>query len=214
MLNSLKLYFFPKLGKLLILLLYNTNKWNIEGEEHYKQLIEQRKSVIISIWHGRVLTFVKQLAYKKYYAVAGTHFDAEIIARICANMGWNVIRGSSSDKGREAYEAILNTLNQPGSVVAMTPDGPKGPAKIPKAGLVKAAQRTGAFIIPAAAHSTRRWGFTNWDTFYVAKPFGRIEIIYGKPISFSEDEQFVDCLAKVKEAMDILELEVNRRVSI
>ena len=214
MMNSLKLYFFSKLGKLLILLLYNTNKWNIEGEEHYKQLIEQRKSVIISIWHGRVLTFVKQLAYKKYYAVAGTHFDAEIIARICANMGWNVIRGSSSDKGREAYEAILNTLNQPGSVVAMTPDGPKGPAKIPKAGLVKAAQRTGAFIIPAAAHSTRRWGFTNWDTFYVAKPFGRIEMIYGKPISFSEDEQFVDCLAKVKEAMDILELEVNRRVSI
>ena len=214
MMNSLKLYFFSKLGKLLILLLYNTNKWNIEGEEHYKQLIEQRKSVIISIWHGRVLTFVKQLAYKKYYAVAGTHFDAEIIARICANMGWNVIRGSSSDKGKEAYEAILNTLNQPGSVVAMTPDGPKGPAKIPKAGLVKAAQRTGAFIIPAAAHSTRRWGFTNWDTFYVAKPFGRIEMIYGKPISFSKDEQFVDCLAKVKEAMDILELEVNRRVSI
>ena len=214
MMNSLKLYFFSKLGKLLILLLYNTNKWNIEGEEHYKQLIEQRKSVIISIWHGRVLTFVKQLAYKKYYAVAGTHFDAEIIARICANMGWNVIRGSSSDKGREAYEAILNTLNQPGSVVAMTPDGPKGPAKIPKAGLVKAAQRTGAFIIPAAAHSTRRWGFTNWDTFYVAKPFGRIEMIYGKPISFSEDEQFVDCLAKVKEAMDMLELEVNQRVSI
>ena len=214
MMNSLKLYLFTKIGKLLILLLYNTNKWNIEGEEHYKQLIEQRKSVIISIWHGRVLTFVKQLAYKKYYAVAGTHFDAEIIARICANMGWNVIRGSSSDKGREAYEAILNTLNQPGSVVAMTPDGPKGPAKIPKAGLVKAAQRTGAFIIPAAAHSTRRWGFTNWDTFYVAKPFGRIEMIYGKPISFSEDDQFVDCLAKVKEAMDVLELEVNRRVSI
>ncbi len=214
MMNSLKLYLFTKIGKLLILLLYNTNKWNIEGEEHYKQLIEQRQSVIISIWHGRVLTFVKQLAYKKYYAVAGTHFDAEIIARICANMGWNVIRGSSSDKGREAYEAILNTLNQPGSVVAMTPDGPKGPAKIPKAGLVKAAQRTGAFIIPAAAHSTRRWGFTNWDTFYVAKPFGRIEMIYGKPISFSEDDQFVDCLAKVKEAMDVLELEVNRRVSI
>ena len=39
-------------------------------------------------------------------------------------------------------------------------------------------------------------------------------MIYGKPISFSKDEQFVDCLAKVKEAMDMLELEVNQRVSI
>ena len=214
MINSLKLYLIAKLGKWFLILLYNTNKWNTEGEEHYKKLIEQGQSVIISIWHGRVLTFVKQLAYKKYYAVAGTHFDAEIIARICANMGWNVIRGSSSDKGREAYEAILDALNQPGSLVAMTPDGPKGPAKIPKAGIVKAAQRTGAVIIPAAALSTRRWGFTNWDTFYVAKPFGRIEVIYGEPLSFSEEDQFVDCLEKLKKAMDVLELEVNRRVGI
>ena len=214
MMSSLKLYLISKLGKWFIILLYNTNKWNIEGEEQYKKLIEQGQSVIISIWHGSVLTFVKQLAYKKYYAVAGTHFDAEIIARICVNMGWNVIRGSSSDKGREAYEAIIEALNQPGSLVAMTPDGPKGPAKIPKAGIVKAAQRTGAVIIPAAAHSTGSWGFTNWDTFYVAKPFGRIEVIYGDPISFSKGDQFVDCLAKVKEAMDALELKVNQRVGI
>ena len=155
---------------------------------------------------------ITELAYKKYYPVAGTHNDAEIIARICINMGWKVIRGSSSDKGREAYEAILDALNEPGSLVAMTPDGPKGPAKIPKAGIVKAAQRTGSIIIPAAAHSTKRWGFTNWDTFYVAKPFGRIEVIYGDPISFRKEDQFVDCLAKVKEAMDTLESEVNRRV--
>ena len=214
MINSLKLYLISKLGKWVLFLLYNTNKWNIEGEEKYIKLIEQGQSVIISIWHGRVLTFVKQLAYKKYYAVAGTHNDAEIIARICINMGWKVIRGSSSDKGREAYEAILDALNEPGSLVAMTPDGPKGPAKIPKAGIVKAAQRTGSIIIPAAAHSTKRLGFTNWDTFYVAKPFGRIEVIYGDPISFGKEDKFVDCLAKVKEAMDTLESEVNRRVSI
>jgi len=48
----------------------------------------------------------------------------------------------------------------------------------------------------------------------VAKPFGRIEVIYGDPISFRKEDQFVDCLAKVKEAMDKLESEVNRRVGI
>ena len=209
MMNSLKLYLIAKLGKWVIYLLYNTNKWNIEGEEHYKKLIDQGQSVIISIWHGRVLTFVKQLAYKKYYAVAGTHYDAEIIARICANLGWNVIRGSSSDKGREAYEAILDALNQPGSVVAMTPDGPKGPAKIPKAGIVKAAQRTGAVIIPAAAHSTKRWGFTNWDTFYVAKPFSKIVLRYGSPLVFKKTDDFQECTDKLKHALDSLETEVD-----
>ena len=63
MMNSLKLYLIAKLGKWVIYLLYNTNKWNTEGDENYKKLIEQGQSVIISIWHGRVLTFVKQLAY-------------------------------------------------------------------------------------------------------------------------------------------------------
>ena len=212
--KSVKLYLLSKLGKWLILLLYSTNKWQIEGASKYKNLIKNNQSVIISIWHGRVLTFVKQLSKKKYYAVAGTHNDAEIISRICLDTGWNVIRGSSSDKGKEALEGIVNALNIPGSLVAITPDGPKGPAKIPKAGVVKAAQITGSPIIPAAAHCTRHWGFTNWDTFYIPKPFGRIEVIYGDPIYFTQEQSFDECLSIIKEAMDKLELLVDKRVLV
>ena len=210
--KSIKLYLLSKLGKWVILLLYNTNKWRIEGASNYKNLIKKNQSVIISIWHGRVLTFVKHLSKKQYYAVAGTHNDAEIISRICLDIGWNVIRGSSSDKGKEALEGIVNALNIPGSLVAITPDGPKGPAKIPKAGVVKAAQLTGSPIIPAAAHCTKRWGFTNWDTFYIPKPFGRIEVIYGDPIYFAKGQSFDECLSIIKEAMDNLELLVDKRV--
>ncbi len=212
--KSIQLYLISKLAKLIILLLYNTNKWNIKGDNNYKKLINSNQSVIISIWHGRVLTFVKHLSKKQYYAVAGTHNDAEIISRICLDIGWKVIRGSSSDKGKEAFEGIVNALNTPGSLVAMTPDGPKGPAKIPKAGVVKAAQITGAAIIPAAAHSTKHWGFTNWDTFYVPKPFGRIEIIYGDPIYFNKDQSFDDCLSIIKESMDKLEQIVDKRILV
>ena len=154
------------------------------------------------------------MSKKKYYAVAGTHNDAEIISRICLDIGWNVIRGSSSDKGKEALEGIVNALNIPGSLVAITPDGPKGPAKIPKAGVVKAAQITGSPIIPAAAHCSRYWGFTNWDTFYIPKPFGRIEVIYGDPIYFTQEQSFDECLSIIKEAMDKLELLVDKRVLV
>ena len=210
--KSIKLYLLSKLGKWVILLLYNTNKWRIEGASNYKNLIKKNQSVIISIWHGRVLTFVKQLSKKHHYAVAGTHNDAEIISRICLDIGWNVIRGSSSDKGKEALEGIVNALNIPGSLVAITPDGPKGPAKIPKAGVIKAAQLTGSPIIPAAAHCTKHWGFTNWDTFYIPKPFGRIEVIYGDPIYFAKEQSFDECLSIIKEAMDNLELLVDKRV--
>ena len=212
--KSIKLYLLSKLGKWIILLLYNTNKWKIEGTRNYKNLIKNNQSVIISIWHGRVLTFVKLLSKKKYYAVAGTHNDAEIISQICLDIGWKVIRGSSSDKGKEALQGIVDALNIPGSLVAMTPDGPKGPAKIPKAGVVRASQLTGAPIIPAATHCTKHWGFTNWDTFYIPKPFGRIEVIYGEPIYFTKEQSFEECLSIIKEAMDNLEQLVDNRVLV
>ena len=56
--KSLKLYLLSKIGKWIVILLYNTNKWKVEGESNYKELIKNNKSVIISIWHGRVLSFV------------------------------------------------------------------------------------------------------------------------------------------------------------
>ena len=210
--KSIKLYLLSKIGKWIVLLLYNTNKWNIEGEDNYQDLLRNNNSVIISIWHGRVLNFVKQLANNQFYALAGTHNDAEIISRICLDTGWKVIRGSSSDKGKEAFEGIVEALKIPGSLVAMTPDGPKGPAKIPKAGVIKAAQNTGVAIIPAASHCTKHWGFKNWDTFYIPKPFGRIEVIYGEPVYFKHDQSFDECLYILKEAMDKLEKLVDKRV--
>ena len=210
--KSIKLYLLSKIGKWIVLLLYNTNKWNIEGENNYQNLLRNNNSVIISIWHGRVLNFVKQLANNQFYALAGTHNDAEIISRICLDTGWKVIRGSSSDKGKEAFEGIVEALKIPGSLVAMTPDGPKGPAKIPKAGVIKAAKKTGVAIIPAASHCTKHWGFKNWDTFYIPKPFGRIEVIYGEPVYFKHDQSFDECLYILKEAMDKLEKLVDKRV--
>ena len=210
--KSIKLYLLSKICKRIVLLLYNTNKWNIEGEYNYQDFLRNNNSVIISIWHGRVLNFVKQLANNQFYALAGTHNDAEIISRICLDTGWKVIRGSSSDKGKEAFEGIVEALKVPGSLVAMTPDGPKGPAKIPKAGVVKAAQNTGVAIIPAASHCTKHWGFKNWDTFYIPKPFGRIEVIYGEPVYFKHDQSFDECLYILKEAMDKLERIVDKRV--
>ena len=56
------------------------------------------------------------------------------------------------------------------------PDGPTGPRKIPKPGLIRAAQLTGSYIIPVSVYSTKNWEFKNWDTFYLVKPFGEIFI--------------------------------------
>ena len=199
------------LGKWLLKFLYGTSTWNIEGKHRIKSLLAEGKSVIVATWHSHLLLTFMDLAGNHYYGLAGMHKDADLISKIGNRMGWKLLRGSSSDQGKEVYKEMVNILADNGNVVVLTPDGPKGPAKIPKPGIIRAAQKTNAVILPAMGQSKRRWGFTNWDTFYVGKPFSRIEFIYGEPLEFSESEDFDLCVKKLKNAIDDLEKKVEKR---
>ena len=78
----------------------------------------------------------------KINALAGTHKDADLISQIATNWGWNMIRGSSKEKGATAYKSMLRLLrSSTSSLLFITPDGPSGPPKIPKKGVIRLAQR-------------------------------------------------------------------------
>jgi hypothetical protein len=193
------------LGSILLKFIYCSNRKNVRGRDNYKSLIKEGKSVILSVWHGQLLSVVHDLRKENFYAIAGTHEDAEIISRIATKWGWNMMRGSSKEKGEVAYKNMINALKQPGNAVFITPDGPTGPARVPKPGGIRAAQTTNSAIIPIGVHSTRRWGFTNWDTFYLEKPFGKIFIQYGEPIFFNKEQDFDECSQILIEKMNEME---------
>ena len=213
--NKLLVFFGGTLGPLFLRFFYNTNKWNVEGDHHYKDAINNGKSVIIASWHNTLLTVFMGLSKNGFYGLAGNHHpDAEIISRIGAKLGWNVIRGSSTDGGKKAYVEMIEILRQNKNVFAITPDGPQGPAKIPKPGTIRAAQKTGAVIIPVAGQSTRRWSFKNWDTFYLTKPFAKTYLFFGEPLAFSKEDAFEDCSLRLKKSLDDLENKVNENVGL
>ena len=193
------------LGSVLLKLIYGSNRKNVIGRDNYESLIRDGKSVILSVWHSQLLAVIHDLRKENYYAVAGTHEDAEIISRIATDWGWRMIRGPSKEKGEVAYKNMTIALKQSSNAVFITPDGPTGPARVPKPGGIRAAQATNAAIIPISVHSTRRWGFTNWDTFYLEKPFGKIYIQYGEPIFFNKQQDFDECSQILIEKMNEME---------
>ncbi len=197
-------------SKHLLNFLYGTCRWDVQGREQILEFVDSEKTIIIAIWHGKVLPIFMDLASYRYYALAGMHKDAELIAQIGSKLGWRLLRGSSSDRGKEVFKEMISVLSTPGEVVAITPDGPKGPAKIPKAGVIRAAQKTGAIVLPAIGQAKRRWGFTNWDTFYVAKPFSKIVLRYGAPLEFKKTDDFHSCIEILKQGLDSLESEVDQ----
>ena len=203
------------LGYLLLRLCYNTNRWEYLNKNYFDEAKKSGVSIIIASWHSTLLSVFMGLAKNQYYGLAGNHHpDAEIISRIGKKLGWNVIRGSSTDGGKKAYDEMLGILETPGSVFAITPDGPQGPPKIPKAGAIRAAQKTRAIIIPIAGQSTKRWSVKNWDVFYISKPFSKTTIIFGKPILFGNNQMFEDCQKILKNALDNLEKKVQKHVGM
>jgi lysophospholipid acyltransferase (LPLAT)-like uncharacterized protein len=144
--------------------------------------------------------------------LAGFHRDAELGVRIGQKLGWRFFRGSSSKRGSEVFQDIVDFLSVKGRVVVFTPDGPKGPAKIPKPGTVRAAQKSGAPVIPIAGRSRKSWGFTNWDTFHVTKPFTKIVLNIGEPIYFADEEEFDVCNNQLTSALNKVEEDARERL--
>ena len=194
------------LAGFLLKFIYSTNKYDIRGRDNYLSAIKNNQSIIISVWHGQLLSILYDLRNENVNAVAGTHADAEFISRVASNWGWNMIRGSSKESGDIAYKSMIRCLKNPGTILFITPDGPTGPPKIPKLGVIRAAQATNSAIIPTSVFSSRRWGFTNWDTFYLEKPFGKIYIEYGEPIIFDKNRNQDSCSQTLTKKMNQVEI--------
>ena len=208
----MKTLFIGFIGKWLLRFLYGTSRWNIEGKHQINTMLSEGRSVIIATWHSHVLMTLMGLAGNKYYGLASLHKDAEIISIIGERLGWKFFRGSSTRGGKEVFKKMVDNMLTSNIVIAITPDGPRGPAKIPKPGVIRAAQKTNAVIFPASGQAKKFWKFKSWDTFYVGKPFSQIEYLIGDPLEFSATDDYDSCVKKLKKALDNIEEKVEKRI--
>ena len=107
--------------------------------------------------------------------------DGDYGAALVRRLKQDAVRGSSSRGGQAAVRKLVSRIAA-GSNVAITPDGPRGPALVVGEGVVKLAQMTGARIIPVSYDASRKSLLKSWDRFVVVKPFGRVHVAFGDPI--------------------------------
>src|SRR5207244_1667411 len=70
-----------------------------------------------------------------------------------------------------------------GAEVALTPDGPRGPAERVKPGALAAAQHAAALVIAVGGRASSAWWLRSWDRFCLPKPFATIEVAYSAPFT-------------------------------
>jgi lysophospholipid acyltransferase (LPLAT)-like uncharacterized protein len=122
-----------------------------------------------------------------YYARRGWHVlvsrsgDGDVSQELLRGFGYEVIRGSSSRGGARALRDMLAVLDA-GSVLIITPDGPRGPRHSMNQGLAWMARATGYPVIPCGLVCDRAWRSKSWDRFTIPKLRARVVFVYGAPI--------------------------------
>jgi lysophospholipid acyltransferase (LPLAT)-like uncharacterized protein len=167
-------------GTALLRVLSRTWRFRCANPEVLRELRARRQPVIFACWHGELLPLLWFHRGQGISVLVSEHSDGEIIARIAQRIGFGAVRGSTSRGGGRALLSMVRVLGEGGDV-AVTPDGPRGPAHSYAPGALIAAQRAGVPILPAAVHVDRAWRLRSWDRFVIPKPFTRITVAYGPP---------------------------------
>jgi len=178
--RDLKVSLIVWLGHYLLRALGLTWRFRITNGEVVTTLRSQHRPFIFAFWHGQLLPLLWLHRGEGVRVVISAHRDGEIVARVAERLGHQTIRGSSSRGAARALLGIVRELEN-GVEVAVTPDGPRGPARKFATGALVAAQRSGAPIIGIGVSAPSAWRLRSWDRFMIPKPFARVNVVYTPP---------------------------------
>lgn len=206
-----------RLGGAYMRLVHATTRWQIEGRAHYDGLLAGEAGVIASAWHGRL--FLSPFWVdpgRPAVALISNNRDGDLIAALVRRFGVVAVRGSTYDVakqrdkgGAQAYAEALVHLDRR-ALVAITPDGPRGPRMRAARGIAALSIQAQVPIQPVSFSARRGKVLRSWDRFLVPWPFGRGAQVFGEPLwppEADDDATVTAYLARIEAAL----IEVTNR---
>lgn len=173
-----------------------TTRWERVNEAAVTPFWTGDGRMIAGIWHGRFTLIHKMWRFNKGIRRAkmliSRSREGGLVAWVSRTVGAEVIRGSAAKRGQQkgGVEAALQIkahLDE-GGVIAMTPDGPRGPRMRIKKSTVQLARLSNATLVGITwATSNRIVVQGSWDKFVFPLPFGRGALIWTDPIPVPPD---------------------------
>lgn len=190
----------------LIKLLSLTLRIRFQNTSHFDAL---EGPVILVFWHGQIIPATAAWIEKcprpqRLVALTSASKDGAIIEHTMKTYRVDSVRGSSSRRGTAALIELKKTLDA-GRDICITPDGPRGPAKVLQAGPLKLSQLTGAPVLPLRITCSSSWKLKTWDSFEIPKPFSTMYLCIDAPIYVPrkiEDEE-----------LELLRCEIEKNLS-
>lgn len=138
------------------------------------------KRYLYCIWHDQLMMTIFSGRPQQMAGLVSRHQDGSYLAESMKLVGIEPVRGSTRHGGAKAMRQMLDVTEQ--LHIAITPDGPRGPRREIKNGIVFLASHSERLIIPTAYLCKRCWKFQgSWTDMMIPKPFTRIVVVGGTP---------------------------------
>ena len=187
----------------LLKLYAKTLRVQYDGVGTIQKYLDNGGRVVIASWHQRFFGgfFLPIIFRQSPCIMISQSRDGDFISNVVQRIGWIPVRGSSSRGGKNALKKMVQGVMQQG-IGGHIVDGPEGPPRIIKPGLIALARNSGAAISPGFVSYENAWIFNSWDRFMVPKPFSRVIFRAGSLILVPEemDEHRFDTFRRELEA--------------
>ena len=143
------------------------------------KLPEDDRGVMFAFWHGKMIAgwlLSRRLFPKREIsAVVSLSGDGQILSDALDRLGFQLIRGSSS-RGKEVVRRNIGVALVNRGVVAVTPDGPRGPQHRFKYGTLRLAAQHHAPVLFAEISYDNARSLKSWDRFEIPMPFSHVKV--------------------------------------
>jgi lysophospholipid acyltransferase (LPLAT)-like uncharacterized protein len=136
---------------------------------------------VFCFWHAGLLVVSYLFRNTGKVAIVSRSRDGLIAAGVAARWGHGVALGSSHRGGVGALREGARALRD-GRSLGITPDGPKGPREVAKAGAAMIASLGGAPVVAIKIETKSAWRLKSWDRFMIPYPFAKINVTLSEPI--------------------------------
>ena len=137
------------------------------------------------LWHDAILGVLFSRPHRRMAGLVSLHADGSYVADLMEIFGIRAIRGSSGRRGAGAMREMLAAADD--WHIAITSDGPRGPRREAKDGIVYLASHSGRAIVPVAFTARRAWRPRGrWTDMLVPWPWSTSLMIAARPIHIPE----------------------------
>ncbi len=175
--------------------------------------------VIFAIWHESNLV-AATAAYglrttKRVISFSTRGFRGIVMNTMLESMGSGVValpqEGNRAEAARLALE--MARIGRQGSSLVVSCDGPVGPYRVAKPGVLIVARESGISIQPWAVSVRPTWRLTGrWDRQLVPLPFCRMRVEEGPLITIGPREPVKPRLAELQATLEQIQQRADRRM--